>query len=700
LIGAFPGEEISSSERTLAVVNRLDKRVDLRGPFEGAVFNRCVLLALIRGEGRLTLEALQGDARVGEPLALELGPSIDAQELVFDLPAAWREAGRLDLLRFEFEGRIGPIGIRRLELLDFDPSRPPPVETSLPAGSLARVRNGEASRRAWGLSEGMALRARFVPEPGLRLRLAACVDPLARESGGETAPQLQVVLSGASADADFRGRILKVTPLGESWSSVEIDLGLYADVECELLVQLDEGGGAPALALVEVPRLLRSHDDPPTVVLFTSDTHRGDHLAGEPGAGDLRTPALDGLRAEGLSFTRAFSTSNITLPSHAALLTGHHPRDTGVVSNTQGLSEAAPTLAEAFAAEGWSTVAAVSARHLYDWGGVAQGFERFDTPLQTQRPGQRTLAALLRDLADFEDQPLFVWLHLYDPHGPYEAPRGVAQPYLDALSGEALSGDALEDEHKRAEYRGEISHVDRLLAQLLELPRMGSAQLAFTADHGENLGEATREFDHRLLYQPVVHVPLVLAGPALPQELRGRRVGRNTQHLGIGRTLLDLAGLAAVDFPGENLLLDLPPEATGPAWSGEALFAVGADGACASITKGADHLILHLVDQGDGRGEDVRAHGQVELYDLAEDPDCLVDRVFDDLERARELRAALLAWLARARPTGWASAGEEVTGSAERVGMLAELGYAGDGPATGELGLDSDCDCEWCTRFR
>jgi arylsulfatase A-like enzyme len=116
------------------------------------------------------------------------------------------------------------------------------------------------------------------------------------------------------------------------------------------------------------------------VLLVTSDTHRGE-LLGTTAGGLVRTPALDALAARGVVFLDAMSTSNATNPSHAALMTGLHPRDTRVVTNRDPLARRAVTLAERFAAAGYRTAATYSAFHLDDaTSGLGQGFDRYEGP--------------------------------------------------------------------------------------------------------------------------------------------------------------------------------------------------------------------------------------------------------------------------------------------------------------------------------
>lgn len=690
LIDAFPGESTSASRKTLGLTGRQEKRFRVRGPFERRAFNRVNLRALVRGAGAIRLQPRLAGADVGPALTLELEPDIDAQDLSFDWPEDYLdEVTEIDALAFRIDGEVGPVGIRQLELVKVLLDAPKAIATAREVGSLGPVTQGEGTRTAYELSNGQSLSARFEGVSGQQLRFALGQDSTALASGAAQEVTVRWRLTAEARGWSREGEV----PLGEAWRLIQVELGELKGAECELRIEVLDSGGPAGFALVERPQLVRPEAQPPTVLLLTSDTHRGDHLSKAVGAPTLRTPTLDALMERGISFDRAFSSSNITLPSHTSLLTGRHPRDTGVISNTQGLNASAPTLAEAFAEAGWGTIASVSARHLFEWGGTSQGFERYSAPLKTQRGGARSLASLLEDMQDFEDRPLFLWLHLYDPHRPYDAPDDHGRAYLDELD---PTEQASEEARLRASYRGEITYVDALLEELLAVPRMKEAMIAFTADHGENLGEQDRSFDHMLLYPQVVHVPLILAWPEVPAAWRGLRVKRQTQHLGIGRTLLDLAGLVDGEFPGRNLLEAIESDAAEP----EAVFAIASDGQCISITRGKDHLILHLGDSPDRDGFPKRRACQVELFDLERDPECSKDLVQEDLELARALRLAIVRWLERTQATGWSQAEDAEPLGAEQIAMLEDLGYAGSAGNSGDLMPDPDCDCEWCARLR
>jgi arylsulfatase A-like enzyme len=244
-------------------------------------------------------------------------------------------------------------------------------------------------------------------------------------------------------------------------------------------------------------------------------------------------------------------------------------------------------------------------------------------------------------------------------------------------------------EFPRAQYRAEIDYIDSELARVLELGRFREGVTAFTADHGESFGAHGVWWDHAELYPDSLHVPLVLAWPGAPG---GERRGEAVQLADLGRTLLDLAGIEAPGFPGRDLR-EAQQGAPGPR------YALARDGHSASIQAGGWHLILHLADHHPAALVEPRERHRVELYDLRRDPRAEHDRIDAEPGRARELRRALIEWLAAAPAEGLAAPS---AASLEQRARLAGLGYAEGAEAVGAAGdwFDERCGCAWCLRFR
>jgi choline-sulfatase len=297
---------------------------------------------------------------------------------------------------------------------------------------------------------------------------------------------------------------------------------------------------AGALALLLWPRRERPPARP-NVLLVTIDTLRADRL-GCYGAADALTPTLDGLAASGVRFATAVAHAPLTAPSHASILTGRTPPRHGVRDNGGfALREDVPTLAEAFRRASYRTAAFVSGFPVDHRFGFARGFELYDDRLPhgddprraayVERTAEATTAAAMRWLDETgAARPWFLWVHYFDPHAPYEAPREVA----DRVPGRP--------------YDAEVAFVDMQLGALLRRVEPAGGHpgtvVLVTADHGESLGEHGEETHGVFVYDATLRVPLLLAAPGLSG---GRVAATVARGIDVAPTLLDLAGLPALE---------------------------------------------------------------------------------------------------------------------------------------------------------
>src|SRR5262249_51255618 len=186
----------------------------------------------------------------------------------------------------------------------------------------------------------------------------------------------------------------------------------------------------------------------------------------------------------------------------ASLLTGQYPFTHGIRNNGSfTLSETTPTLATALQAAGYRTAAFVSAFVLDHRYGLARGFDRYDDRLELERRGGETAAAAgawLQQTAQ-DAGPFFVWLHLYDPHDPYEPPPPFAEAFHDSP------------------YDGEIAYDDQqigeVLARLHALGADGSLIVAVAGDHGESLGEHGEATHGLFVYEGTIRIPMMRRRP-------------------------------------------------------------------------------------------------------------------------------------------------------------------------------------------
>jgi hypothetical protein len=290
---------------------------------------------------------------------------------------------------------------------------------------------------------------------------------------------------------------------------------------------------------------------PAPFVLVTLDTFRADHLGRIGGAGyTVETPNLDALADRGTLYTRVIAPAPQTVPSHATLLTGLSPAAHGVVTNRSRLG-ALPTIATTLRDAGWQTGAFVSGFVLARHTGLDAGFDTYDdllglrerigsnrigalfaTPFEAtrERPGDRTVDASLAWLRRQAGRS-FLWVHLYDPHAPYEPPApwdtrydpsGADAPGNPAQVRASMAGQgwsnlfvAADLRGAVARYAGEISWTDAVVGKLVEaLPR--DATIVVVADHGESLVEHGEFVGHgRTLYEPALRVFAIVAGPTI-----------------------------------------------------------------------------------------------------------------------------------------------------------------------------------------
>ncbi len=292
----------------------------------------------------------------------------------------------------------------------------------------------------------------------------------------------------------------------------------------------------------------------PNVVIITLDTTRADHL-GAYGYAGVKTPAIDGLASRGVLFEQASTAAPLTLPSHCSIMTGTYPTYHGVrVNGNTALGDDQTTLAELFAAGGYQTGAFIGAFVLDGRWGLKQGFQHYDDKFDLkkykhldlgaiQRPGDQVMDAALAWLEAGRGKPFFAWIHLYDPHIPYEPP----EPYLSEYGGRGRTGL----------YDGEIAFMDEQIGRLAAwLAANGLARdtvLVLVGDHGEGLGSHGEETHGFFIYDSVAHVPFVIAAPL--GELQGRRVASQVSTVDLAPTLLELAGLPALSRQqGRSLL--------------------------------------------------------------------------------------------------------------------------------------------------
>lgn len=444
---------------------------------------------------------------------------------------------------------------------------------------------------------------------------------------------------------------------------------------------------------------------PPLILLITSDTHRGDHLGVYDSEERVTTPALDELAAKSVVFRDCYAPTNVTNPSHIALMTGMPLRDTRILNNTTSLSPEANTLAESFQAAGFRTFAATSVMHLKPGlSGLHQGFDRYNAPVQGKRDGKVALEQLLEWIPDADGAPVFVWFHVYDAHAPYSPPKELVKRHypsgqnpksedksldipLTSLAPWIIQSKVTDRAYLDALYAGGVDYVDNLMGELLGNRRVRQGVVAFTADHGESLGEDGVWWDHTRLNHSTVHIPLILRSPGLAPA----RSDVAVEQIDIGKTLLSIAQIEN-DFPGRDLR-----ERVGPEVPDDPRFSVSAHGWSAAVEADGWLLALQMKRYPRPFTQRTWEHGETELYYIQADPQSTNNVLEENFERAKRMRKALTRWLQDSQGGGF---GKDVLLTENAQKSLEELGYAGGstGKTTGTL-WNPDPESAWNQRF-
>jgi len=288
----------------------------------------------------------------------------------------------------------------------------------------------------------------------------------------------------------------------------------------------------------------------PDVFLITIDTLRADHVHCY-GYEKIQTPALDALAKDGLRFTEAFTPSPVTNTSHTSILTGLLPSSHGVTDFAVPLSPAHPTWAELLQQRGYHTAAFIGAVILDSKTlapGLDRGFDYYDNfPEHSasksrwgrlERRGMDVVQRAETWMNAHPAGPRFVWVHLYDPHDPYEPPPPYSEIYKDRL------------------YDGEIAYADSALAHFIAYLKAhqdyAKSLIVVVGDHGEGLGEHHENTHGIFLYDSTTHVPLILKLPA--ERNAGRMIDAQVRTIDILPTVLQLTNTPAPEtLDGESL---------------------------------------------------------------------------------------------------------------------------------------------------
>jgi choline-sulfatase len=406
----------------------------------------------------------------------------------------------------------------------------------------------------------------------------------------------------------------------------------------------------------------------PNLVLVTIDTLRADRV-GAYGSGKGATPNLDGLAREGVLLEDAVVHVPQTRPSHVTIFTGRLPYEHGIRDNfSKPLDPATPTLATVLKQRGYATGGFIGAYPVSRDSGLHRGFDVFDDPFvaassvatrkdRSERRAGEVVDRALAWLKKPKSAPIFAWLHVFDPHAPYDPPppydkRFAKEPYL----GEVAYADA---------------QVGRLMEWLDSVPALRQQTLVVvTSDHGEGLGDHGEDEHAFFIYDTTLRVPLVMRWPGrLPS---GARIAGQFRAIDLMPTLLELLGIPAVASSGASRVSALRPGGKIP--DNESY----AETLYPSLHFGCSPL--HALRAEGWKYIDAP---RAELYRIAEDPGETRNRLDDRGQAAAAMRGRLQAF-----DKGGGSPSMPAVDEAT-LERLAALGYVGGGFFTGPLsGID------------
>jgi arylsulfatase A-like enzyme/Flp pilus assembly protein TadD len=300
----------------------------------------------------------------------------------------------------------------------------------------------------------------------------------------------------------------------------------------------------------------------PNIILITVDTTRADRM-GFLGCKKGLTPNLDTLARQGVVFEKAYSQAPLTPVSHATIFTGTYPQFHTVTDFGHPLPALLPFLPDILHKSGYHTAAFIGSLILDPKANLAPGFDRgfdfFDAGFHPKRgPNEDRYHSVERRAGDVvahalhwmetnknRKAPFFIWIHLYDPHAPYDPPAPFDRRFRDLYDGEVAYAD---------------SALGKLFSYLRQQGLYDRALITMMSDHGESLGAHGESMHGIFLYDETIRVPLLFKLPG--ELLAGRRVAARVRLVDVAPTLLSMLGLPLPPtFQGESLvpMMKAPP---------------------------------------------------------------------------------------------------------------------------------------------
>ncbi len=425
-----------------------------------------------------------------------------------------------------------------------------------------------------------------------------------------------------------------------------------------------DGGNAPF-------RLPRAN-----LIMVSIDTLRADRL-GAYGYDRDTSPSIDALAARGVRFETVVAASSWTAPSHMTLMTGLHPTTHGVTERRK-LPDGITTLAQVLRENGYTTYANTAGAFLSRRFAFDRGFEVFDQSKaafqDTLKRFGVTLFSARKRLERFPtDQPFFFFLHTYDVHCPYKAPREYAQMFRTRPRKDHLDVSTCKGEWRRNaaaytpgqlrflsdQYDAGIRDVDAALGEFVdfldESGLLDTTLLIVLSDHGEEFAEHGRVDHAWTLHIESLKVPLIFVAPGLEPRVVRQGVGL----VDVMPTVLEILDIPAPPVEGRSLVPLLMGRASDD--FDRPLFSeLDFRGRLRSVVHGDEHLIRDLKTETS------------QWFDWSEDPTEQRGREPSDSNGGARLEQVLSEHLAGLKPSQPVPAGEI---SPQEREQLRALGY-------------------------
>ena len=482
----------------------------------------------------------------------------------------------------------------------------------LPAAHEVAV--GGETREAVRLEPGASISYRFSRHGQLHFAVAGVDAPSGSTVG------LEITVSGPKEEKPERQSVL--ASVDQNWQPVSLQSAVDAGQQITFKISppaKGSGSGAVLLAdpVLEAPSPAIASR---LVIVVLIDTLRADHTS-LLGYHLPTTPFLQVLARDSVTFLQAHTPGPWTRPAVTSLLTSLDPDQHRVVDRMDKLRDEVVTWAEVARQQGFQTIAVSTNPNVLPVWGLGQGFGRF-IDLESGKWTEKTaeadkVFAVAEKLLKEESRPLFLYLHVDDPHVPYDPPPAVARElfpdYTAGCPGRTVGPGDGDDVIKSAmqRYDAEIRYTDEALGRFVAALRARDlyrpATIVVIGDHGEEFKDHGGVYHGKTVYEELLHVPLVIKFPE--EQAGGTRVGQLVSSVDVLPTLAETLGWPPpAGIAGRSLwgLIGGSPLDKTPFFASARL-----DGT----------LAYALIESGQKLVRQIRPTSKTELFDLGKDPD-------------------------------------------------------------------------------